>query len=97
MFREDKSLPIEYKMHVSAKLDAIYQAMYQNTKEGDKIVFKEAGPHWFLDRINNAKKLETEKVYTVKEISVASSSTGVALEETGDLMYELGWFETLEN
>jgi hypothetical protein len=73
------------------------RATYQNTKEGDKIVFKEAGPHWFLDRINNAKKLETEKTYTVKEILVASSSTGVTLEETEDLMYELGWFEIPEN
>jgi len=72
------------------------RATYQNTKKGDKIVFKEAGPHWFLDRINNAKKLEAGKTYTVKEILVASSSTGVTLEETGDLMYELGWFETLE-
>jgi hypothetical protein len=71
------------------------RADYKNTKHGDKIVFKESGPHWFRDRIENAKKLEVGKTYTVKEISVASSSTSVTLEETGDLRYELGWFDKL--
>jgi hypothetical protein len=69
------------------------RADYKNTRSGDKIIFKEAGPHWFRDRIENAKKLKRGKEYTVKEISVASSSTSVVLEETGDLRYELGWFE----
>jgi hypothetical protein len=69
------------------------RADYKNTRSGDKIIFKEAGSHWFRDRIENAKKLERGKEYTVKEISVASSSTSVVLEETGDLRYELGWFE----
>lgn len=73
------------------------RANFKNTKKGDKIVFKEASPHWFIDRVENAKQLEKEKVYTVKEISVASSSTGVTLEETGDLIYELGWFDKIEN
>jgi len=73
------------------------RATYQNTKKGDKIIFKESGPHWFRDRIENAKKLEVGKPYTVKEISVASSSTSVTLEETENLKYELGWFEKLEN
>jgi hypothetical protein len=71
------------------------RADYKNTKHGDKIVFKESGPHWFRDRIENAKKLEEGKTYTVKEISVASSSTGVTLEETEELVYELCWFDTL--
>jgi hypothetical protein len=73
------------------------KATHQNTKNGDKIVFRETGPHWFTDREENGKKLEKGKVYTIKKISVASSSTGVTLEETEDLVYELGWFETLEN
>jgi hypothetical protein len=72
------------------------RAIYQNTKKGDKIIFKEAGPHWFLDREENGKKLEKGETYTVKKISVASSSTGVTLEETGDLRYELGWFNVYE-
>ena len=68
----------------------------KNTKHGDKIVFKKAGEwHYFKDRIEKAKMLEEGKTYTVKEISVASSSTGVTLEETEELVYELGWFDTL--
>lgn len=74
------------------------RADYKNTKVGDQIVFKKAGDwHYFLNRIENAKKLEAGKTYTVKEISVASSSTGVKLEETGELEYELCWFDKLEN
>jgi hypothetical protein len=74
------------------------RADYKNTKVGDQIVFKKAGTwHYFRDRIENAKKLEVGKTYTVKEISVASSSTGVKLEETGELEYELCWFDIIEN
>ena len=71
------------------------RANFQNTKVGDKIIFKEAGPHWFLNRIENAKKLISEQAYTIKEIHVASSSTGVVLEETNEEV-ELCWFEILE-
>jgi MoaA/NifB/PqqE/SkfB family radical SAM enzyme len=72
------------------------RADFKNTKVGDQIVFKKAGEwHYFKDRIENAKKLEEGKIYTVKEISVASSSTGVKLEETGELEYELCWFGEL--
>ena len=42
-------------------------------------------------------KLEAGKTYTVKKISVASSSTGVKLEETEELEYELCWFDIIEN
>lgn len=74
------------------------RADYKNTKHGDKITFKKAGEwHYFRDRIENAKKLEEGKTYTVKEISVASSSTGVKLEETEELEYELCWFDIKEN
>jgi hypothetical protein len=72
------------------------RADYKNTKVEDKIVFKKSTKHWFLNREENAKKLEAGKTYTVKEISVASSSTGVKLEETGDLEYELCWFDKNE-
>jgi hypothetical protein len=72
------------------------RADYKNTKHGDTIIFKKAGEwHYFRDRIENAKKLEEGKTYTVKEISVASSSTGVKLEETEELEYELCWFDKL--
>ena len=70
-------------------------ATYSNTKIGDKIVFRKAGPHWFTNRIENAKKLVSGQVYTVKKISVASSSTGVVLEETNEEV-ELTWFDIIE-
>ena len=63
---------------------------------GDKIEFRKAGPHWFTNRIENAKKLVSGEIYTVKKISVASSSTGVILEET-DEEVELTWFDIIEN
>jgi len=71
------------------------RADYKNTKVGEKIRFRESTIHWFTNRIENAKKLVSGQVYTVKKISVASSSTGVKLEETGELEYELGWFDCL--
>ena len=71
-------------------------ATFTNTKVGDKIKFRKAGPHWFTDRIENAKKLVSGEVYTVKEITVASSSTGVILEETNEKV-ELGWFDIIQD
>jgi len=69
------------------------RANYLNTKPGDKIIFRASGPHWFTDRIENAKKLQSGNTYTIKSIAVASSSTAVQLEETGDLEFELMWFD----
>ena len=71
------------------------KADYKNTKKGDKVIFAMEEPfhHWFKDRVENAKALDKSKKYTVNEISVASSSTSVTLEETGDLKYELCWFQ----
>jgi hypothetical protein len=67
------------------------RADFMNTKVGDKIVFNESGPHWFTNRVENAKKFVEGQVYTVKDISVASSSTAVEVEEIeGEV--ELGWF-----
>jgi hypothetical protein len=71
------------------------RADYKNTKAGDKIKFVKAGPHWFTNRAENGEKLNAGDVFTVKKINVASSSTEVILEETGDLGYELGWFDKL--
>lgn len=71
-------------------------ATYLNTKVGDKIVFRESTMHWFTSRIENAKKLVSGQAYTVKKISVASSSTAVTLEETNEEV-ELTWFDIIEN
>jgi hypothetical protein len=70
-------------------------ATFLNTKTGDKIRYRKSGPHWFSDRIENAKKLIPGKIYTVKEITVASSSTAVTLEETNEPV-ELSWFDIVE-
>jgi len=40
--------------------------------------------------------VKTSPGFTVKKINVASSSTEVILEETGDLGYELGWFDIID-
>ena len=72
------------------------RADYKNTKVGDKIRFRESTMHWFINRIENAKKLVSGQFYTVKQISVASSSTGVILEETNEEV-ELTWFDIIEN
>jgi hypothetical protein len=71
-------------------------ATYSNTKVGDKIVFKKSTPHWFTNRVKNAEKLVSGKTYTVKEIHVASSSTGVILQETNEEV-ELMWFDIIRN
>lgn len=71
------------------------RADYKNTKVGDKIKFVKAGWHFFKKREDNGKTLNPGDVFTVKKINVASSSTEVILEETGDLGYELGWFDKL--
>lgn len=71
------------------------RADYKNTKAGDKIKFVEAGRHFFKNREDNGKTLKPGDVFTVKKINVASSSTEVILQETGDLGYELMWFEHL--
>ena len=71
------------------------RATFENTKIGDKIIFRKSGHHWFLNRIENAKELISGQTYTVKKINVASSSTGVILEET-DKEVELCWFDIYE-
>jgi hypothetical protein len=71
-------------------------ATHLNTKVGDKITYIKSGPHWFSDRVENAKKLIPGGTYTVKKIAVASSSTGVTLDETNEVV-ELSWFDIMEN
>ena len=71
------------------------RANYLNVEKGSEIVFKGSQPHWFTNRIENAKKFTIGEIYTVKEVSVASSSTAVIVEEV-DGEVELGWFDIYE-
>jgi hypothetical protein len=61
-------------------------------RPGDKIQFKGVGPFWFNNMVENGKKLQKFEVYTIKTVKIASSWTGITLEETGDLEYSAGWF-----
>ncbi len=70
---------------------------YNTAKIGDKIKFvgKNSNYFWYVNLIENSKKLDKKKEYTISEICLASSWTSVKLEETGDLEYNLGWFEKI--
>lgn len=62
-------------------------------KPGDIVQFRGVGPFWFTNMVENAKKnLRKFGVYKIKAVKVASSWTGITLEETGDLEYSAGWF-----
>ncbi len=61
-------------------------------KIGDKVIFTGTTMFWFTDIIANGKKLKKGAKYTIKSKQIASSWTGITLEETGDLEYNLGWF-----
>lgn len=50
---------------------------------------------WYTNIVDNVKKLETGKIYTVTETIVASSWTAIKLAETGDLQYNDVWFEQI--
>ena len=61
---------------------------------GDRLRFTGTSWHWFTDMIANAERdLKVGEIYTLKSISVASSWTGITLDETGDIKYCLSWFE----
>lgn len=71
---------------------------YTQANIGDKVKFvgKNLKHFWFTDIIANAKReLEKDKEYTISEIKIFSSWTGITLKETGNLMYSLGWFEKI--
>lgn len=65
-------------------------------KSGDKVVFREVGPFWFNDMVQNAKNYLTKgKKYTVSSKKVFSSWVMITLKETGDVEYALHWFDML--
>ena len=66
---------------------------FENTKVGDKVLIDKISFFWFLDVIENAKKLKRNTEYTISEIIIASSWTGIKLKETDDLIYHLPWFK----
>jgi hypothetical protein len=69
-------------------------ANYQNVKIGDKVKFIETNHFWFVNMIEDANDLLVKnKVYTLSEMQVNSSSTIVKLKETNEARFSLSWFD----
>lgn len=63
-------------------------------KSGDNVRFRETGPFWFNDMVQNAKNhLVKGKTYTVSSKKVFSSWVLITLRETGEVEYALHWFD----
>lgn len=63
---------------------------------GGKVEFIKTGPFWFLDMIANGDKLTKGQIYTVSEVTIASSWTGIKLVETGEARYAAHWFKPVK-
>jgi hypothetical protein len=63
-------------------------------KVGDKVKYKGGGFTWFKDIAENAEKhLKLGEEYTLARITVNSSWCSVTLEETGNIVYSLSFFD----
>lgn len=65
-------------------------------KAGDKLKFKGTDEwFWYTDIKEEAdKKLKKKQVYTIKEVQIASSWTGIRLVEVdSDIFFNVGWFK----
>jgi hypothetical protein len=60
---------------------------------GDKVTYKGIHAFWFNDIIENARQnLEVDKSYTIRTINALSSWCSITLEETGNIVYSLNFF-----
>ena len=66
-----------------------------NIKNGDKVKINKIGPFWFPDMVKNAKNLDKNKIYTIKNFKINSSWIEIFLEETGDKCYNWSWFKRI--
>jgi hypothetical protein len=63
-------------------------------KVGDKIKYKGVTTTWFKDIAENAENhLKLGEEYTLARVTINSSWCSVILEETGDIVYSLSFFE----
>ena len=63
-------------------------------KVGDKVKYKGVSPTWFKELAENAENLlNLEQEYTLAKITVNSSWCSVLLEETGNVLFSLSFFE----
>jgi hypothetical protein len=63
---------------------------------GDKVKIGKIRAFWFIDMVDNAKRLNKDKVYTISTVEVASSWTGITLKETGDIKYIAHHFQIVK-
>ena len=69
------------------------QSISKPKKNQQKVIFKGTRPFWFKDIIENGNNLKMGAEYTIKTKEKLSSWTKITLEETGELFYNLAWFE----
>ena len=63
-------------------------------KVGDKVKYKGGGFTWFKDIAENAEKhLKLGEEYTLARITINASWCSVTLEETGNIVYSLSFFD----
>lgn len=63
-------------------------------KVGDKVKYAGTTPMWFKEIIENAEEhLEIGKEYTLAKVSPLSSWCSVLLEEKGNMVFSLSFFE----
>lgn len=66
-------------------------------RPGSKLRYRGTHRFWFTNIIKDAEAhLDVGVVYTLAKINLASSWAAVTLEETGDIVYSLGFFEVAE-
>jgi hypothetical protein len=66
-------------------------------RPGFKLCYKGTHIFWFANIIEDAEKnLVVGNIYTLAKISLASSWTAVTLEENGETVYSLSFFEVVE-
>lgn len=66
-------------------------------RPGSKLLFRGTRTFWFTNIVEDAEKnLKLGDIYTLAKISLASSWAAVTLEETGDIVYTLSFFEVVE-
>ena len=66
-------------------------------RPGSKLRYRGTHMFWFTNIVEDAERhLEVGTLYTLSKISLASSWAAVSLEETGETVYSLSFFEVID-
>ena len=83
-----------------SEYDQRYNGQLLNGKwprPGSKLRYNGTRPFWFTNIIEDAEKnLVVGNIYTLAKIELASSWAAVTLEESGEVVYSLSFFEIVE-